>query len=205
MEELKDALRKVRKKFRKEIEAKLKEFRRKRSREEIFQELAFCLLVANSRLEKTLQVVEELKEEILTLSESELRRKLRDLGYRFWRKRASYLVEARRKLDHVVKVVSKRSSEEARKWLVGNVKGLGYKEASHFLRNLGARDVAILDRHVMRTLKSYEITNYERTPPKSEYLRIERELRAIARELEMNLTELDLCIFLLATGRIPER
>jgi len=205
MEELELALKEVMSKLGKEIEARLREFERKRSREEIFLELAFCLLVANYRLEKALEILEELGEEITTLDEVGLKKELRRLGYRFWNKRAGYLIEARRRLDEVIEVVERKRPKEAREWMVKNVKGLGYKEASHFLRNLGVRDLAILDRHVMRILKRYGMTNYDATPPKSEYLRIEQKLRGIASKLGMDLAELDLCLFFLATGKLPKR
>jgi len=37
-------------------------------------------------------------------------------------------------------------------WLVKNLTGLGYKEAGHFLRNIGSGKIAILDRHILRNL-----------------------------------------------------
>ena len=46
---------------------------------------------------------------------------------------------------------------QAREWLVHNVKGIGYKEAGHFSRNIGfTQDLAILDRHILKNLKKLE-------------------------------------------------
>jgi thermostable 8-oxoguanine DNA glycosylase len=43
---------------------------------------------------------------------------------------------------------------------VGNVKGIGYKEAGHFLGNIGFnQDLAILDRHILKNLKKLGVIN----------------------------------------------
>jgi N-glycosylase/DNA lyase len=68
-----------------------------------------------------------------------------------------------------------------RDWFVRNVKGLGWKEASHFLRNIGYRDLAILDRHILKNLRRHRII---RSLPKSltpaRYQSIERKFRRFA-------------------------
>ncbi|WP_028670692.1 DNA lyase [Saccharospirillum impatiens] len=47
---------------------------------------------------------------------------------------------------------------EARSWLIGNVKGLGPKQASMFLRNVGVSyELAILDRHVLNYMSAVGI------------------------------------------------
>jgi len=62
---------------------------------------------------------------------------------RFSDSKAKYIVEARDmfsndgKLQLKSRISSFYNPFELREWLVENVKGLGYKEASHFLRNIG--------------------------------------------------------------------
>src|SRR5438093_13545617 len=78
---------------------------------------------------------------------------------RFSDSQAKYIVEARDmfsndgKLQLKSRISSFYNPFELREWLVENVKGLGYKEASHFLRNIGLGEgFAILDRHILRNL-----------------------------------------------------
>ena len=63
---------------------------------------------------------------------------------------------------------------DLRAWLVREVKGLGWKEASHFLRNIGFRDLAILDRHILRNLRRHGvIRTIPASLPEKRYLAIE--------------------------------
>ncbi|MCK4265146.1 hypothetical protein KAW80_02185 [Candidatus Babeliales bacterium] len=58
-----------------------------------------------------------------------------------------------------------------------NIKGIGYKEASHFLRNVGYNDVAIIDRHVLRFLKREKlIQEIPKTTTPKKYLAFEKIL-----------------------------
>ena len=94
-------------------------------------------------------------------------------------------------------------AREAREWLVRNVKGFGYKEASHFLRNVGFRDVAILDRHILRYLKERGlIEEVPKTLGRRSYLKLEILLSAIARKLKLSLGELDLYLWYIMTGEV---
>jgi N-glycosylase/DNA lyase len=92
---------------------------------------------------------------------------------------------------------------DAREWLVNNVKGLGYKEASHFLRNTGVLDVAIIDRHILRFLLDKQlITEIPKSLNRRKYFEIERLLSCIATKLGSTLGELDLYIWSLRTGKV---
>ncbi len=55
------------------------------------------------------------------------------------------------------------SGEDAlplRDWLMAEVNGFGFKEAGHFLRNVGFRGLAIPDIHVMRRLDSLGLVSW---------------------------------------------
>ncbi|MBE0557207.1 MAG: hypothetical protein IH628_08240 [Proteobacteria bacterium] len=89
-------------------------------------------------------------------------------------------------------------------WLVKNVDGLGLKEATHFLRNIGRNgDLAILDRHILRNLKRYGVL---RSIPRSlsgrEYLRIEVRFHRFARAIGIPINHLDLLFWSRETGLI---
>ncbi|MDX1799069.1 MAG: N-glycosylase, partial [Candidatus Lokiarchaeia archaeon] len=89
-----------------------------------------------------------------------------------------------------------------REWIVKNVKGIGYKEASHFLRNIGYTEYAIVDFHIVDLLVKYNIIEKPKTMTKSKYLEIEKVLKSIGKELELNMAELDLYLWYLETGKI---
>jgi N-glycosylase/DNA lyase len=169
-----------------------------------FSELCFCILTANSSARLGIRIQEKLGEKgFLTLPLPELTRELRAIGHRFYQKRAAYIVEARtlRKLKRILRGFS--TAAEAREWLVKNVKGLGYKEASHFLRNIGHDSVAILDRHVLRTLhKEGVIDRIPKHLSRPNYLRIEQKLKEIAGKVSLTLAELDLYLWYMATGEV---
>ncbi len=191
------------------IEEKLKEFENNRNlkKEEKFIELCFCILVANNRLEKTKDVWEKIGKKFLTISKKELKEALKSYGLRFYNKRAEYIIQARNFIDEIDKNIEKCNRE----WFVKNIKGIGYKEASHFLRNMGYKNFAILDRHVIRFLIKNKIIEKQKPLTKKNYLEIEEKLKEIAKRLstivkkEINLAELDLLIFYLQTGRICEK
>lgn len=187
----------------KQVKKKLKNFEKNicLTPEEKFLELCFCILVANMSVEKTLDVWKKVGKGFLFLPENKLREKLKKLGYRFYN-RAEFIVSARKIMKELEVAIA---GENPREWLVKNVKGIGWKEASHFLRNLGFKDFAILDRHVLKLLEENKIITKPKSLTKSFYLETEEKLRNIARKLDISLAELDLYLFYLDTGKICER
>lgn len=182
------------------------------SKEDVFKELCFCILVANNNLEKTLNIWEKLGDDLIELPKNKLSKKLKSLGYRFYNKRAEYIIEARKRADELNKVIKINSPEEIREWLVENIKGIGWKEASHFLRNLGYKNFAILDRHVLRILeKNYIIEEIPKSLTKRKYLEIEGKLKNLSEKLSkilkkrLTLAELDFILFYFDAKKICEK
>jgi len=187
------------------VEARIKEFESLKgsSREDLFKELCFCILAANFSAERSLRIVEEIGDDLLKLSEEELAETLRRLGHRFPSSRARYIVQARRSLDELVKILETIDDEfMIREWLVRNVKGVGYKEASHFLRNIGFKNLSIIDFHIIDLLTRYGLIKRPRSLTRRRYLEIEGLLRKISEELGISLAELDLYLWYMETGRI---
>ena len=187
------------------VEARIKEFEslRSSSREDLFKELCFCILAANFSAERSLRIIEEIGDDLLKLSEEELAETLRRLGHRFPSSRARYIVQARRSLDELVKILETIDDEfMVREWLVRNVKGVGYKEASHFLRNIGFKNLSIIDFHIIDLLARYGLIKRPRSMTRKRYLEIEGLLRRISEELGISLAELDLYLWYMETGRI---
>lgn len=73
-----------------------------------------------------------------------------------------------------------------RTWLVKNVKGLGYKTASHFLRNLGADGFAIIDSHILK---------YMGVRGKWDYLEVEKRFCGRAKKYGLTAAELDAIVW----------
>ena len=117
--------------------------------------------------------------------------------------RAKFIAEARKKCAKDIKkiVFSFENGKEAREWLVNNIKGLGYKEASHFLRNVGFMDVAIVDFHIVDLLAKNKIIKKPKTMTKKKYLEIEEVLEKLSKKLGLELGELDLYLWWMETGK----
>ncbi len=185
---------------------RIKEFRElgRKGNKEWFFELSFCILTANSTAKLGVKIQRELGSEgFLKLPEEELREKLRQLGHRFPNTRARFIVEARRFRNIKTIIKNFKDEHEAREWLQSNIKGIGWKEASHFLRNVGFTDVAILDRHVLSVLREYKlIDEAPRSLARGRYLDIEEKLRKFARRVGVSLGELDLYLWYMKTGEV---
>mgnify|MGYP001596399044 FL=1 len=93
---------------------------------------------------------------------------------------------------------------KTREWLAENVKGIGYKEASHFLRNIGfGKNLAILDVHILKNLKNHGvIKKIPKSLTKREYLNIENKLREFCKKINIPMDELDLLFWSKETGFI---
>jgi N-glycosylase/DNA lyase len=186
------------------IQKRIDEFKEldKKSNDELFKELCFCILTANFNAEKSIKIQNELGEYFSTDTKEELTKKLKKYGHRFPNTRANYIIESlkcKNKLNEVVKFHDKTALRE---WLVNNVKGIGYKECSHFLRNIGFDDYAIIDFHIIDILARHNLIKRPKTLTKRKYLEIENLLRTIGRKTNLTLAELDLYLWYLETGKI---
>jgi len=172
--------------------------------DKIFSELSFCILTANYNAARTIRIQKEINKEngFSTMTKRQLAGRLMGLGYRFPNTRADYIINARRDLQKIMYSLKKLKGYELRDWLVKNVKGLGYKEASHFLRNIGYVDYAIIDFHIIDMLVKYGLIDRYNTITKKTYLEIENVLREIAIRTKLNLAELDLYLWYMETGKI---
>jgi len=188
-----------------QVDTRMREFKELGRAEgiEIFKELCFCILTANFSAERAIKIQKEIGDGFLTLPESQLAEKLRELGHRFPEARAKYIVEARSYRDSLNDIIKSFHSEKVlRDWLAEKIKGLGYKEASHFLRNIGHTDLAILDFHIINLLARYGLIEKPKTLTKSRYLEVEQLLRGIAGRSNLSLAELDLYLWHLETGKV---
>ncbi len=176
---------------------------------DIFSELCFCLLTANSsatlgiKLQKTVGI-----EGFKSLSEDELTHIFEKHGHRFASQRAQRIVKAKEGFERVMELVNGAKDGRSVRDLLSDtcskykVEGFGMKEASHFLRNIGYNDVAIVDRHVLRFLKEKGLIPDVRTLTRRIYLTAERALDNVCEKLGMTQAELDLYIFYVKTKKV---
>ena len=179
---------------------------RRLPQERKFVELCFCILVANSNLEQTEKAWERVGKGFLSMDGPELRAMLKKNGVRF-HNRAAYIIEAREKMAGLESALRLHPDSRIREWLHDNIKGLGWKESSHLLRNLGFTDFAILDTHVARVMHGYGLI---RKAPKSlssekTYLALEGILEKKAKKLGMSMAELDCYLFYIGSGKLPRK
>ncbi|MGQ9844572.1 MAG: 8-oxoguanine DNA glycosylase [Spirochaetota bacterium] len=83
--------------------------------------------------------------------------------------------------------------------LVKTVDGLGYKEASHFLRNIGIGfTLSILDRHILRCLKDfYVIDTFPKALTPQCYKDIERSMQDFSKFINIPISHLDFVFWFL--------
>ena len=193
------------------IEKRIEEFKEvwKEGDERVFDEMVFCLFTPQSKAKVCWDTVQELKENDLLLEGEEDTISDEIKRVRFRNNKAGYLVEARDKFIEnnrsiKEKISSFEDQREARKWIVNNVKGLGYKEASHFLRNIGqGENLAILDRHILRNLERLGIIDeIPKTLTKKRYLDIEKKMKGFSDEIDIPLGHLDLVLWYKETGEV---
>ncbi|WP_066730050.1 N-glycosylase/DNA lyase [Sneathia sanguinegens] len=185
-----------------EISLKIKEYKDVflYNEKDFFAEIAFCILTPQSKAKNAWKIIEILKENGLLYSgtSEELVDYLNLV--RFKNTKAKRLVDLRNLLTIDKRLASKeiifhtKNVIEIREWLVKNVKGFGYKEASHVLRNLGfGENIAILDRHILRTLKKLDIIDeIPKTLSPSNYKKIENKMREYSKYVGISMDRLDL-------------
>lgn len=172
-----------------------------------FYELVYCLLTPQSSAQHAEQVVSLLVaagfQNKRVNPEPFLRRK--EWYIRFHKTKSRHLLQMKGQFPVIaLKLSESDSAFELREWLVKNVLGIGYKEASHFLRNIGRNDgLAILDRHILRNLKRLGvIPSIPKSMSRKHYLEIEQRFSKFAVDRGMALDELDLVFWSMETGEI---
>ncbi len=181
-----------------------------RSDKELFAEFVFCLLTPQSRAKTCDLAVKKLFESgvIFKGTVKEIERYLE--GVRFPENKSKYVVEAREKFMKngvfSIRIIIKSSyhPKQVREWLVQNVKGFGYKEASHFLRNIGmGEQLAILDKHILKNLHEFSIiSEIPQSLTSKKYFEIEGKMMKFAKDINIPFAELDLLLWSKETGEI---
>jgi len=199
----------------KDIRKRLSEFRevwRKGSDARLWEELVFCIFTAGASARMGFRAVEAIRPLLMDGKREDMTLALQRAGaHRFPVERPGYIVVTRSYLrEHCEMGLRKKLQSfanpiERRDWLAQEkqVKGLGYKESSHFLRNIGLSGYAILDKHVMSCLMDLKVVETPKPPGnRTRYLETEERLRFFARDIGIDFDELDLVLWSMKTGEV---
>ncbi|MSS74029.1 N-glycosylase/DNA lyase [Candidatus Pacearchaeota archaeon] len=207
---MKELLDKVRQLEQSEIndltERRLAEFAsfKKKSEDEWFSELCFCILTANAKQKTSAEIQSQINAEgFKTLSQETLTNLIKLNKHRFHNIKAKYIVLARQ-FANIKSIIQNMPENQARDWLVQNIQGIGMKEASHFIRNTGGQNLAILDRHILNILVDQKIILKPKNLNIQKYKEIEQVFVNIASTLRMTPAKLDLMLWYLQTGEIAK-
>jgi len=187
------------------VQQRINEFKEvhKKENQEWFSELCFCLLTANTSAQMGLKMQSALSyNDLAVLPKKDLVKKMNKLRCRFYNRRAEFITLARKHLKIKDIIKEFESDRKARLWLGQNIKGIGLKEASHFLRNVGYENVAILDKHVLNLLEENKIIQKPKTLLEKNYFEIEKKLEVLCKKTNTSQGELDLYLWYMKTGKI---
>ena len=196
------------------IQARMAEFAALREEADdarLFEELVYCIFTAGASARMGMGAIERVRAHLRRAGHARLHRLL--IGaHRYPRARSGYIIHTRAYLEKDcglrlrARLESFGEDAEARRDFFARnpgIKGIGYKEASHYLRNIGYRGYAILDKHILRTLHECGVIGSPNPPTtKKKYLAIEEDMRKFAREIKIDFDELDLLLWSNKTGEI---
>lgn len=178
--------------------------------ERLWEEMVFCFFTGGCSARMGLRSIEAVRPILLTGTHDELMNAL--VGrHRYPRARSGYIVASRDFLQEHCELKLREKLDgfdddlARRDWLVREkrIKGLGYKEASHYLRNIGLKGYAILDKHILRSLAELGIIDDPKPPnTRTRYLTIEQKLKELAEMTGIDFDELDLVLWSMKTGEI---
>lgn len=189
------------------IQARLEDFSRIPS-DAYFYELAFCILTPQSSARNAEITIAELQRDKFQERGFDPTPYLRDPKHyiRFHNTKALRLLEARESFADVLPVLidARQSPQEKRDFVLQHLKGFGMKESSHFLRNIGVRGLAILDRHIFKHLARLGVIDEipKNAPTPKRYLEIEQSWHEFAKQVGISLDALDLLFWSMETGEI---
>lgn len=196
-----------------EIASRLEQFKiigETATENELFAELAFCLCTPQTKAVNADKAIKKLVATNVLFSGSpdEISGYLKGF-VRFHNNKAKYIVKARdlffkTSIKNKINFLNFLNIQETRNFFFENITGLGLKEASHFLRNIGlGSELAILDRHILKNLVLLGVI--EKTPKnlnKTEYFLIEQKLKDFAKKEKIPVDHLDFILWYKEAGKV---
>lgn len=194
-----------------DIKLRLKDFKFKwnETDRKIFTELCFCICTPQSKAVLCDEKVRNLAKSGVLFKGNLKELELGLMGVRFYKNKAKYILESRGLFTENGKIkikdrINPKNIRVTRSWFEERVKGIGSKEASHFLRNIGfGKDLAILDVHILRNMvKCGIMSEIPRSISKKTYLELEKKLAKFSKKIKIPMAELDLLFWSRETGKI---
>lgn len=201
---------KITKEERKGLKETFKNFGKPKTGREIFYDLCFCICAPQTTFESNRKVINALINygfydcNFYAIKLAELKEMVKPA--RFYNNKVKYLLKAKKEFRSIRLIVRLWQANKnrlklkgtlfIRSWLVKNVKGLGMKAASQFLRNLGDTELAIIDTHILKFLnQQLGYYDYPKTISKRYYLELEKDFQQIAKKNKLTTAELDALIW----------
>ncbi len=183
------------------IERKLQDFK-ELPMNKYHEEFMFCLLTPQSNAVRCWEAVQKILE-LNNSSSDEIKNILRTRT-RFHNNKTRYLIEAKKLWPDIQKLLENKDRKSLRNTLAEEVTGMGYKEAGHFLRNIGKSDnqIAILDRHILRNLKEIGVIKEDSIKNKKHYLELENKFLGFSKKIGIPIDHLDLLFWSKETGEV---
>lgn len=196
-----------------------------RSENKLLSELVLCILSSQEKYEVALSAMKELqnqnalrvpknknefreiKSQIKSTLQNPIEYKSNEKTYsrrlRFFVKKAQYIIGTIENIylnDLTIREILRQEEciQETRKNIISYSYGLGPKQASMFLRNIGYHsEFAVLDKHVIDYMKLMGLTSVSETSFSniSAYQKMEMKLKSYAESFNLNLLHLDLAIW----------
>lgn len=211
-EVLNEEIKEINLKIDREVNEKIKEYENSFNydNKKFFCELAFCILTPQSKALNAWDIIQKLDANGL-LYNGDFYQIVDYLNtIRFKNTKAKRLIKLREQmtingnLDAKKVIFFTDDIYEVRKWLVDNIDGMGLKEASHFLRNVGfGKKLAILDRHILRVLMQLNVIDeIPKTLTYKKYLEIEKKMIEYSKYSKISMDRLDLVLWHRQVGYI---
>jgi N-glycosylase/DNA lyase len=187
-----------------------KQIKKHAADEKLFEEMTFCILAAGTSAKMALRSTEAIKDILLFGDFNQIRKSL--IGfYRYPNLRAYHLIQCREYIKSeysfkIREIINKYKDPTERRGFLARspgIRGIGFKEASHFLRNCGYSGYAILDKHIINYLYELELIPSNEVPTsENRYLEIENILKNFSKDIGIDIDELDLLLWSEKTGEI---
>lgn len=188
------------------ISARLNDFKKMRSasNEKLFYEMCYCVLTAHGSARSGREAEARLKK-CDFFQNGEMGDCLKNV--RYLNNKTKFLLQNRKniiddKLDlrefltGESIMVREKVANDSR-----HFKGLGMKASSQFLRNIGFSNLAILDRHILKSLREHgAIKNIPGALTKRKYIEIEKEMQKFAKRINVPMDALDILFWTEMSG-----
>ncbi len=171
-----------------------------------FYEMCYCMCTPQSKAKNAFIVQKKLEAMNFLEKGGNPAPILRDPAHyiRFHNQKAARLLELRALFPDVMKILDCDVEQTEKRILIHKaVKGFGFKESSHFMRNIGYRGFAILDRHILRHMAECGV--YKEIPSVSSlksYIEVEKSFIRLAENAGIGPDELDILFWSYETGEI---